>query len=101
MDNRTEGRLRGCLFTYFATDKFFNSHTHINSDEYHSVINHVINDVVNAIKNTNFKTVEKFLFVEDGSVDLDELDSLVITNPEIKVLVVRQGGRVPELKEVK
>lgn len=101
MDNRVEGRLRGCLLTYFSTNEFFNKYTHIDDDEKSYVIPNIVNDVVSAIKNANFKTVEKFLFVEDGSVDLDVLDSLAVTNPEVKVLVVRQGGRVPELKEVK
>ena len=101
MDDRTKGRLRGCLLTYFDTNKFFNNHTHISDDERSYVISNIIDDIITTIKNTNFKEVEKFLFVEDGSVDLDELDSLTITNPEIKVLVVRQGGRVPEIKEAK
>jgi len=48
------------------------------------------------------KPVEKFIFVEDGSVDVDELiESLNMTNPEIKVVVYRQGARSPELVEVK
>lgn len=103
MDNvRTDAKtLRECLFAYFTTDKFFNNNTHIGSDEYSFVITTIINGVVNTIKNANFKTIEKFLFVEDGSIDVDELDSLAITNPEIKVIIVRQGGRIPELKEAK
>lgn len=102
MDNvRTDAKsLRECLFAYFTTNKFFNNNTYIHSDEYSFVITTIINGVVNAIKKANFKTVEKFLFVEDGSIDVDELGSLAITNPEIKVIIVRQGGRVPELKEV-
>lgn len=45
--------------------------------------------------------VKKFIFVEDGTVDADELtEMLSATNPEIKVIVYRQGGREPSLVEV-
>ena len=48
------------------------------------------------------KPVEKFIFVEDGSVDADELmENLSLTNPEIRVVVYRQGARSPELVDVK
>ena len=44
------------------------------------------------------KRIEKFLFVEDGTVDVDELtETLSKKNPEIYVVVYRQGGRQPEL----
>lgn len=44
---------------------------------------------------------KKFLFVEDGSVDTDALiEELHITNPEIKVVIYRQGTDKPELKEL-
>ena len=103
MDNvRTDAKtLRGCLFNYFSVNRFFNEHTNIKNNDKPYVISNIIDDIVNVIKRANFETVEKFLFVEDGSVNLDELDSLAITNREIKVIVVRQGGRIPELKEVK
>lgn len=46
--------------------------------------------------------VEKFLFIEDGSVDADELmDYLCYSNPEIKVVIYRQGSQMPKLVEVK
>lgn len=46
--------------------------------------------------------VRKFIFVEDGSVDSDELiETLAESNPEIKVVVYRQGAATPELVEVK
>ena len=52
--------------------------------------------------NSTPKRVEKFIFVEDGSVDTDELEErLAETNPEIKVVVYRQGASAPELVEVK
>ena len=42
----------------------------------------------------------KFLYVEDGSVDVDELsEELFRTNPEIKVIVYRQGSCPPIFKE--
>lgn len=44
---------------------------------------------------------KKIMFVEDGSVDTDELmESLAITNPEIKVVVYRQGSRPPEITDI-
>lgn len=37
---------------------------------------------------------------EDGSVDVDELSNdLFITNPEIKVIVYRQGSNPPILSD--
>ena len=40
----------------------------------------------------------KFLYVEDGSVELDLLErSLLETNPEIKVITYRQGSAPPIL----
>ena len=45
--------------------------------------------------------VKKLLFVEDGSVDTDELEELLgMRNPEVKVVVYRQGARSPELVDV-
>lgn len=53
------------------------------------------------IKLSKTKKKTKFLFVEDGSVDLEEVEqSLAITNPEIKVVVYRQGAREPQLKDL-
>lgn len=44
------------------------------------------------------KPIKKFLFVEDGSVDYDELtEDLSVKNPEIKVVVYRAGAREPQL----
>ena len=43
----------------------------------------------------------KLLFVEDGSVDFDELsEELSLTNPEIKCVLYRQGGSIPRLEDV-
>lgn len=44
----------------------------------------------------------KFLFVEDGSVDTDSLEKdLRKHNPEIKIVVYRQGASVPLLVDIK
>lgn len=43
-----------------------------------------------------------FLLVEDGSADAEELISdLKERNPEIKVIVYRQGAQPPEMMKVK
>ena len=45
--------------------------------------------------------IQKFLFVEDGSVDSDELEEILSEkNPEIKVVVYRQGAAKPELVDI-
>lgn len=47
------------------------------------------------------KTIQKFMYIEDGSVDTDELiEELGRTNPEIRVIVYRQGSRLPYLVDV-
>lgn len=44
----------------------------------------------------------KFLFVEEGSVDTDSLEKdLRKHNPEIKVVVYRQGAVMPQLVDIK
>lgn len=44
----------------------------------------------------------KFLFVEDGSVDTDSLEKdLKKHNPEIKIVVYRQGAIMPQLVDIK
>lgn len=44
------------------------------------------------------RPIEKFLFVEDGTVDVDELKEILeIKNPEIYVVVYRQGSKPPEI----
>lgn len=45
--------------------------------------------------------VKKFLFVEDGSVDTDELGVQLEKNPEIAIVVYRQGSLPPQLIDVK
>ena len=49
----------------------------------------------------NHAPIQKFLFVEDGSVDSDELEEILSEkNPEIKVVVYRQGASKPQLVDV-
>ena len=44
------------------------------------------------------RTSTAFLYVEDGSVDYDELvEDLALHNPGIKVILYRQGSAKPEL----
>ena len=78
-------------------DQYLTEDTGLDDKDLRAIADRVVIDIQ---RNHNTK-VEKFLFVEDGSVDLDELGAISITNPEIKVIVVRQGGRVPELREVR
>lgn len=49
----------------------------------------------------NKTPIEKFLYIEDGSCDIDDLiEKLGNTNPEIKVIVYRQGTQPPILKDI-
>lgn len=52
---------------------------------------------VTKINRSKTMSVKKFLFVEDGSVDLDELRERLESNPEIAVVVYRQGSMPPQL----
>ena len=50
------------------------------------------------IKERNEMPIKKFMYIEDGSVDTDELIAeLERTNPEIRVIVYRQGSQPPML----
>lgn len=51
------------------------------------------------IKDLNDVKVGQFLFIEDGSIDLTELKDLKRRNPEIKIVVYRQGSAAPMLKD--
>lgn len=42
--------------------------------------------------------VKQFMFIEDGSVDLNTLKDLERRNPGIKIVVFRQGSAWPVLK---
>lgn len=53
------------------------------------------------IKLSKTKKKTKLLFVEDGTIDLEKVEqSLAVTNPEIKVIVYKQGAREPQLIDV-
>lgn len=44
---------------------------------------------------------KKFMFVEDGSVDIDNLiEEMEVKHPEIKVVVYRQGSNKPEFLDI-
>ena len=44
------------------------------------------------------KPYKKFLLIEDGSVDLETLsEDLQEKNPEIRIIVYRQGSAIPQL----
>lgn len=45
--------------------------------------------------------VKKFLFVEDGSVDTDDLAAQLENNPEIAIVFYRQGSLPPQLVDIK
>ena len=45
-------------------------------------------------------SVEQFMFIEDGSIDITNLRDLKKRNPEIKIVVYRQGSACPVIKEV-
>lgn len=51
------------------------------------------------IKDLKDVPVEQFLFIEDGSIDLTKLKDLKRRNPEIKIVVYRQGSVPPILKD--
>ena len=46
------------------------------------------------------KKIKKFLFIEDGSVLSETFEEVERRNPEIKVIIYRQGAAVPSLVEV-
>lgn len=65
-------------------------------DQMFEIILHTFEQTINSQK------VTKYLFVEDGSVDLDALQQrLEITNPETYIVTYRQGSQKPCLVEVK
>ena len=45
------------------------------------------------------KCIEQFLFVEDGSLKEKDIKEIKRRNPEIKVVVYRQGAPVPIVKD--
>ena len=53
------------------------------------------------MKRQRIKPYKKLLYIEDGSVDESRLDDLRIANPEIFVIVYRQGTIPPVLVDIK
>lgn len=45
--------------------------------------------------------VKQFMFIEDGSVDLNTLADLERRNPGVKTVIYRQGSAWPVLKDCK
>lgn len=45
--------------------------------------------------------IKKFLFIEDGSVDTDDLGERLASNPEIAIVIYRQGSQPPQLVDLK
>lgn len=44
--------------------------------------------------------VEKVIFVEDGSIDIEKLEEMFTNNPTIKIVVYRQGAQMPIIKNI-
>ena len=66
-------------------------------------VDHIAEEVAEEVccQGLAVEKVKKFLFVEDGSVDTDELGVQLEKNPEIAIVVYRQGSTPPQLVEVK
>ena len=70
------------------------------------IVNRIIADLENEERSRKYQEqlkapYQKFMFVEDGSVDIDELlEEMSEKNPEIKVIVYRQGSNKPEFLDL-
>lgn len=66
-------------------------------------IDHIAEEVAEEVccQRLAVEKVKKFLFVEEGSVDTDELGVQLEKNPEIAIVVYRQGSLPPQLVDVK
>lgn len=66
-------------------------------------VDHIAEEVAEEVccQELAVEKVKKFLFVEDGSVDTDELGRQLENNPEIAIVVYRQGSTPPQLVDVK
>ena len=66
-------------------------------------VDHIAEEVAEAVccQGLAVEKVERFLFVEDGSVDTDELSRQLEKNPKIAIVVYRQGSMPPQLVDVK
>lgn len=92
---------------YLIREQKFNKHTKvipINILQLHA------NEILEQLSREEFekqeqekqlKPYKKFLFVEDGSVDADNLiGELKCKNPEIKIVIYRAGSNKPEFLEL-
>ena len=70
----------------------------VSVDQMNDILQHVGLTICTSNEN---KPVKKFLFVEDGSIDLDLVEVLGARNPEIKVVVYRQGSSRPQLVDIR
>lgn len=53
------------------------------------------------IKKREREPIKKLIFVEDGSIDIDDLEEeLSIRNTDMKIVVYRNGSNKPEIKEI-
>lgn len=53
------------------------------------------------MKKQRIKPYKKILYIEDGSVDTSHIDDLCDANPEIFVIIYRQGSMSPILVDIK
>lgn len=87
----------------------FDEHDEIRYDKYVNISN--FNWLIGELKKELFeeqlqeerkRPYKKLMFVEDGSVDIDELEAEIQNrNPEIKLVVYRQNSNKPELLDIK
>ena len=68
-------------------------------------VDHIAEEVADTLIKNNYRKIDdsykKFLFIEDGSVDVESLaEELAEKNPMIKIVVYRQGSQTPELKDM-
>lgn len=66
-------------------------------------VDHIAEEVAEKVcyQGLAVEKVKKFLFIEDGSVDTDELGRQLENNLEIAIVVYRQGSVPPQLVDVK
>ena len=52
-------------------------------------------------ENKRSQPIKKFMFIEEGSVNIDEtILELEKTNPEIKIIEYKQGSNMPKLLDI-
>lgn len=73
-------------------------------EHYINIATKIIGLAIDALIDLGYKkelplTYHKFLFVEDGSMDTDELEDIV--DADIKVVVCKKGAGLPRLMDMK